>query len=572
MDSILIAFANSRADFLPKLSEEDEKLYSLLNRTLSDRYKIVRESFAIKKTLGDRIRESKEDMCIFLYSGHAGSDALLLDDESAGAEGLADLLVLCPKLRLVILNGCNTLGQVKRLLELKVPAVIATSDFINDDKAVQFSNVIFEKMANLSTLEKAFEEAKAAVWDDSRNIEIHRGLGGDWLSGGEEKEDPWGLYVGEGREDVLQWQLQRGVVPVDPNFRPNVALIEAMLEGLVQYNNDAKELFEQGAGNPDYTDDKCEVILTALPKPISDQFSRLIVQEGDQLCYEMGLARLAQLVHTYDAITELIALTFLAQLWEVAIQEDTVFDPEEVEPIRSYMLLSEKESGKYKFTSLIRAVRMILSKRNEEYFVEELAALAQKYTENKELKEALDFIEDLKSRMVDGSVLDGESRQLCALMEEHLSVFVKEIGFLAKYKLTSIKNIDVLKYRHTPVPKYKYEFVVYEQRLSGVRNRTDTRPYLLDRQSVLITKPEAEGKFLNLSPFIMDENAFQKATMEKLMVFRNYSQSEDAYYFKSIYKPKDPPIRIDGKGQFGIIKEQFEAFAQLIFKKSMSEL
>ncbi len=572
MDSILIAFANSRSDFLPKLSEEDENLYSLLNRTLSDRYKIVRESFATKDTLGDRIRECKDDLCLFLYSGHAGSDALLLNDENAGADGLADLLLLCPKLRLVILNGCNTLGQVRKLLQLKIPAVVATSDFINDAKAVRFSKVMFEKMANLGTLEKAFEEAKAAVWDDSRNIEIHRGLGGDWLSDTKEADDLWGLYVGEGREDVLQWQLQRVVAALDPNFRPNEMLIDAMIEGLVEYNRDAKDLFEKGAGNSDDIDDKCEVILTALPKPISDQFSRLIVQEGDQLCYDMGMDRLGQLLYTYDTITELVAITFLAQLWEVAVQKDTVFDAKEVEPVRAYMLLSEQESGKYKFTGLIRAVRMILSKRNEEYFVAELGALAQKYSESNELKEALDFIEDLKVGMVDGSVLEAESKQLCALMEEHLSVFVKEIGFLAKYKLTSIKSIDVLKYRHTPVPKYQYEFVVYEQRLSGVRNRTDTRPYLMDRQSVLITKPDAEGKFLNLSPFIMDENAFQKATMEKLMVFRNYSQTEDAYYFKSIYRPKDPPIRIDGKGQFGIIKEQFEAFAQLIFNKSMSEL
>ena len=68
-------------------------------------YSIVPINYADKKALADRISEVKDDLCLILYSGHAGSDMLLLDDQEASADGFRDLLKLCPKLQLVVLNG-----------------------------------------------------------------------------------------------------------------------------------------------------------------------------------------------------------------------------------------------------------------------------------------------------------------------------------------------------------------------------------------------------------------------------------------------------------------------------------
>jgi CHAT domain-containing protein len=575
MDKILIAFANSAEDPLLSLKEEDDGLYSLLNRTLSENYTILRESHATKESLVRQVRDSKDELCLFLYSGHAGNEELLLDDEKAGAEGLANLLKLCPKLKLVVLNGCNTQGHVERLLELGVPAIIATNQLVGDTKAVQFSKVLFEKLANLSSIESAFEEAKSAVWSEDRNIEIHRGLSGDWMTGGNSQKDLWGLFTTPEKEAVLNWKLRRTSGRVDPDFVPNATLIAALIEGLARYRKDAKSILDKEADGDICSDrKKRDVIFTSLPEPIGDHFKKLMIAESDNSRYSKpGLGRLGQLIVAYNAVTEFIALVFLTQLWELAANENVELKPDELQEIRSFLINSEEGSEKYDYTGLIYVVRLILSRYGMTYFVPELEGLAKTYAENVEMKEAVGFLEDVKSQLVDKSVTETDAGSMTALAEQHLATFVKEIGFLTNYDLTSIKRVDVYKYRHLKKAKYKYQYVLFEQSSGGIGNETETKSFVMDGQSVLITKPDSDGEYLNLSPFIIDENAFDSmASINSLLAFRYYDRSEDVYYFKSIYRPNDPLLEIDGRGEFKVIAEQYEAFAKLIFNKSMREL
>lgn len=574
MDKILIAFANSKEDELQNLAKEDADLNSLLVRSLSDYYTIIPESNATKERLGRKIRENQEDLCLFLYSGHAGSDELLLDDKKAGAEGLAALLEDCPKLKLVFLNGCNTLGHVERLQKAGVPAVIATNDFIGDEKAFLFSTVFFEKLANLSTIERAFEEAKKAVWSDDRNIEIHRGLSGDWLTGGNKEEDLWGLFTSAEKESVLKWKLKRTQI-VDPNFKPNVLLRNALVEGLAKYNKDAKRIVDDEAAGDECSDRKKQnVIFDALLEPIGNHFGKLMINESENSVYsKLGLGRLRQMIFAYNAMTELIGLVFMSQLWELATKESIELKEVELEIVRRFLVTTEKGSEKFDYTKLIHTVRLILSRYGMDYFVSELEELSKAYEDDVELKEAVGFLEDIKSQLVDATITENDAGSLCALAEMHLATFVKETGFLSKYDLMSIKRVDVYKYRHIQTPRYKYKYATFEQSSGGPGDEVKTRSFIMDDQSVLITKPDSDGEYLNLSPFVIDENAFdENASLDSLMAFRYYDQSMGTYHFKSFYRPKDGLQEINEKGDLKIIAEQYEAFAKLIFNKSMREL
>ena len=146
MDAIVIAFAHSHESPLDSLNEEHDQILNLLNSNLRDAYSIVPIRYADKKSLSDRISEVKQDVCLLLYSGHADSDMLLLNDEEASADGFKDLLSLCPKLQLVVLNGCNTEQQVYGLLDLGVKAVVATSDVVRDDRAMAFAIELFKSL------------------------------------------------------------------------------------------------------------------------------------------------------------------------------------------------------------------------------------------------------------------------------------------------------------------------------------------------------------------------------------------------------------------------------------------
>jgi hypothetical protein len=95
----------------------------------------------------------------------------------------------------------------------------------------------------------------------------------------------------------------------------------------------------------------------------------------------------------------------------------------------------------------------------------------------------------------------------------------------------------------------------------------------MDNFSVLMQRQGGVTDFLNLSPFVIDENAFEdKATDSKLYFFDRYEKAADVYVFKHIYKPDDPPLMVGKQENYAVVKDQFDAFAQLLFQKSMQAL
>ena len=115
MESLFLAFANRQSDPLPTLREEDDKACSLLSRRAGQgHYALHRDSYASLPKVAEQLLNYRDSLVAFLFSGHAGRDWLLLEDQSARAEGIAELLGLCP---------C----PARRLALPNHPAVIATS-------------------------------------------------------------------------------------------------------------------------------------------------------------------------------------------------------------------------------------------------------------------------------------------------------------------------------------------------------------------------------------------------------------------------------------------------------------
>jgi hypothetical protein len=174
-ETLLFAFSNNEREHLPALEEE----FRVLNTTLSRRSKVG--DFFIqwahhtdKSQLTGFIGQHQQDLVLFHFSGHAGSDKIILDDQEARSEGLAHLLKLCPKLRVVVLNGCSTRGQVEALLE-HVPAVIFTSAPVKDHIAKTFSIQLYLELERGKSLGDAFELALGAVKLD-KAVTVARGI------------------------------------------------------------------------------------------------------------------------------------------------------------------------------------------------------------------------------------------------------------------------------------------------------------------------------------------------------------------------------------------------------------
>ena len=114
MDTLFLSFANQQHEILPTLQEEDDALYRLLApRAQAQHFLLHRDSYVTLDKLPSYLTLYRDTLSIFLFSGHAGRDRLLLGGGGiANSDGVAQMLGQCPQLKLVMLNGCSTEGQV----------------------------------------------------------------------------------------------------------------------------------------------------------------------------------------------------------------------------------------------------------------------------------------------------------------------------------------------------------------------------------------------------------------------------------------------------------------------------
>jgi hypothetical protein len=154
----------------------------------------------------------RDRIAIFHYGGHAESYSLLLESASGGkvtahSEGLVAFLAKQKSLKLVFLNGCSSQKQSEDLVAAGVPAVIGTSQSINDTIATTLSNRFYKGMAAGMTIEGAWTDAvdqiKTETGRDHTAALYTEGILGSPM----EDLFPWKLFTGEGGDISKAWNL-----------------------------------------------------------------------------------------------------------------------------------------------------------------------------------------------------------------------------------------------------------------------------------------------------------------------------------------------------------------------------
>ena len=74
---------------------------------------------------------------------------------------------------------------------------------------------------------------------------------------------------------------------------------------------------------------------------------------------------------------------------------------------------------------------------------------------------------------------------------------------------------------------------------------------------------------MNLSPFVIDENAFDEKTTEisKVYFFYFHDSEQGKYSFRHAYKPDDIPLVVS-RDKYELVKAQFEVFNDLILQQA----
>lgn len=123
----------------------------------------------------------------------------------------------------------------------------------------------------------------------------------------------------------------------------------------------------------------------------------------------------------------------------------------------------------------------------------------------------------------------------------------KELGFLARYTLAAVRMIDVVKFRHYKTAKFRHALVNLVKVMGGLELQEELLDKFMDSRSVLLLKKsETQTTYINLSPFVIDENAFEEdpPDVSKVFFFYYYDRAQDKYAFRHVNKPGDKPLEV----------------------------
>ncbi len=583
----LLAFANDLDAYLPTIKRERKNISRTLRRHHDEGLiQVVAEANSSLEDIFELVLNYDNQLAIFHYGGHAGGTHLQLEsadvkNQKAYAGGLAQLLGTQESLQLVFLNGCATKDQVELLLKAGVKAVIATAVPIQDKMATEFAEQFYNALASHTPIQRAFQIAKAfisAKYQKFEEIEIFRDVVFQDMDVAEKQEFPWGLYLNPAAEEVLSWSVPRRTskknilrtrFEYESRVDVNDLLIDIICEDVARYNPDLD--YELNKQELDIPSIKREII-DSFPTPIGEHLRKLFTrsnnpEEPDDMEL-FTIPRLRQLGITYRTSMQFICFILLSQLWDekhknqdLEIGEDYIVD------FNSFFALGPTNFESFDYVKLINTITEIFDDYQIPYFIDELKDLQINSAKDHELYEAYVFMNGMYESLLDDSI-DAEAVEgLCLEAEQHLGIVLKEIAFLVKYKLVTIKNIELIKNRHES-PRFQHNQITLNQALTvantGISEVGIVFDNFTDNKSVLFIKAD-KGQvsgYLNLTPFIIDENALNNDYASKLFLYAFQDQNQYAYQF--LNNLGDEPLKAD-REQYENIKSLFDRFKAEIF-------
>ncbi len=578
MDYVFLAFSNSHQVPLPHLREEDETIYRLfLQRQLKGHVHIHRDSYATRENLVSHLSELKDDLILFHFSGHAGAHKILLEDQETHGRGIATLLGQCPKLKLIVLNGCSTSDQVKQLQEIKShPVIIATHSPIGDQKASEFSKEFYQEMlGRLNSISNSFTAGLGAAQTMSPNIIEVRSES----HAGDLTRDSWGLFASNDID--LEWRFP--VTPMDPkppgDFSINKYLIDELIRSFAPYSENCRKIFSAESADIEVTySNKKIAILECLPHPVSQQLRKLIVKsdtDSSLVFYDKpGVNRLSQLHMTFQTMIELIGFASLAELWDFLNEHEPTV-PENLTTSIAHLFTSKRTrlSSAGLLDIIEKSIEFLTTARYKP-FIENMNQLSE--VSLRHIRDLCHYFDAVDTQIQDPEELSQNIiNQHCIDAEKNLAELFDELAFIINYTVISVKDIGVINYKHFKKPIFKHRVIKLVQTFVGLETEEEAHETFLDNSSVLLMNEDSKGgtRYLNLSPFIFDENAFENRQSDeaKLRFFQYYLPDRDTFCFKHVYKPHEAVLMVDD-AKLQPIKRQISAFATSLFKKPVQEL
>ncbi len=216
---ILLAFANDKRDsgsgYLRGLTAERNAIRDALMKAEENGLcQVLVEPDATIERLFDIFQNAsyRDRISIFHYGGHAESYSLLLEtstgeQSTAHSEGLVSFLSKQKSLKLVFLNGCSSQAQSEDLIDAGLPAVIGTSQVINDEIATSLASRFYKGLSQGLAIEPSWTDAVDQIKTETGTENTAKLFSGSLLKKPGKNEFPWNMYFGEGAAVSKAWNL-----------------------------------------------------------------------------------------------------------------------------------------------------------------------------------------------------------------------------------------------------------------------------------------------------------------------------------------------------------------------------
>lgn len=541
---IFLAFADEQQNSLPALQDEFESLRDLLRPLDAREYiKLVAHGASTREQFIETLNHYQGQLSIVHFSGHASGQEVALADGAAFAKGLAKLLGQEPQLKLLILNGCATRGQVEQALAAGIPLVIATSRPVADEQASCFSIAFYRALVNKRTILEAFNFALGeleARFKQTPELAL-RGLA---LRQADESSEalPWGLYTLAGTTpEALHWRLpyyrDSGLSDqlkqdISQRVSTNQYIVQ-VLDRMCAVNKDitANYLIRYVDGKPQPVDPSSylDAVIQNFPWVIGSQIG-LLRQK-----LPANLERLEQLLSTYVLSAQLLFYIQLADCWE---QKNRKHWPIDVPPGFAQLPRSAEELKQTNFLARLLDLYHWMCRPelpdNRTFFAPELADFCQHLADpGHRLHKAQQALEQLRQKHAARDL--GDLNAACKLAEQTLAIVLGEMSFLAAYHFLTVRNI-FLDFTLTKPLEYDLEMGKLNTLTASSLGMYQDANYrrknnYTNSKSIVLTANERDLQFaLPLTPFLIDANTYLGDPLPNLFLFA-FVEGEKYHYY-----------------------------------------
>jgi len=275
----------------------------------------------------------------------------------------------------------------------------------------------------------------------------------------------------------------------------NEELIQAVFKKMSEYKPALQKYLITEEDDDDVLDFRIlgDLVIKNFPWPIGVELRRLFSGSMRQL----DRGRLDQLFKTIERTVQFISFVLVAQLWEERMKNNIELPEDFISQFESRF--SVLTLGNY--TWLIRSVCKVFAQNDTDHFI-----IEKKEIFNKKFFELLDFWVPERNEIghYQINLTQEEIEKRCIEYEEKLKAILIAISFLARYKLVTVRQINVMKQKHKSA-KFNHYFDLLNSSDSDFKATEVKIDLFVDSNAVLILKDfKSPSEFLNLSPLIID--------------------------------------------------------------------